>query len=312
MPEIRLIQMTKNIEPDWRAKNIGFIGLGLMGAPMIRNLCATGANIYVWNRSSATAKELAKEKKNITVCKTPTQVAMHCDVTILMVTDAQAVESVVFGECGVAETCMRNRLIIDMGTTSVIKTRKFAEKLKKMDGYWLDAPVSGGTTAAEDGTLTIMAGGTQDTFDRALPTLQILGDRITHVGEVGAGQIAKSANQMIVGLTIGAVAEAFALARHNGVDPAKIREALFGGFAHSRILELHGERMLTEDFNPRAKCSIQRKDIAEAMELAASVNLRLPGLTTNMKLWDLMIENDWAELDHSALLLAIDPQWNKK
>ena len=312
MPEIRLIQMTKNIEPDWRAKNIGFIGLGLMGAPMIRNLCATGANTYVWNRSSATAKEFAKEQKNITICQTPAQVAMHCDITILMVTDAYAVESVVFGECGVAETCLQNCLVIDMGTTSVIKTRTFAEKLKKMGGYWLDAPVSGGTTAAEDGTLTIMAGGPQDTFHRALPTLQILGDRITHVGEVGAGQIAKSANQMIVGLTIGAVAEAFALARHNGVDPAKIREALFGGFAHSRILELHGERMLTEDFNPRAKCSIQRKDIAEAMELAASVNLHLPGLSTNMKLWDLMIENDWAELDHSALLLAIDPQWNKK
>ena len=283
-----------------------------MGAPMIRNLCATGANTYVWNRSSATAKEFAKEQKNITVCQTPAQVAMHCDITILMVTDAHAVESVVFGECGVAETCLQNCLVIDMGTTSVIKTRTFAEKLKKMGGYWLDAPVSGGTTAAEDGTLTIMAGGPQDTFHRALPTLQILGDRITHVGEVGAGQIAKSANQMIVGLTIGAVAEAFALARHNGVDPARIREALFGGFAHSRILELHGERMLTEDFKPRAKCSIQRKDIAEAMELAASVNLHLPGLSTNMKLWDLMIENDWAELDHSALLLAIDPQWNKK
>ena len=117
---------------------------------------------------------------------------------------------------------------------------------------------------------------------------------------------------MIVGLTIGAVGEAFALARHNGVDPAKIREALFGGFAHSRILELHGERMLTEDYAPRAKCSIQRKDIAEAMALADSVNLRLPGLSTNMKLWDLMIENKWAELDHSALLLAIDPHWNKK
>ena len=312
MPEIRLIQMVKNTEPDKRAKNIGFIGLGLMGTPMVRNLCAIGANVFVWNRSSATAKELAKEQENITVCETPAHVAMNCDDTILMVTDAEAVERVMFGECGVAETCLENCLVIDMGTTSVIKTRMFAKKLTKMNGHWLDAPVSGGTTAAEDGTLTIMAGGGQNAFDRALPTLQILGKRITHVGAVGAGQIAKSANQMIVGLTIGAVAEAFALARHNGVDPAKIREALFGGFAHSRILELHGERMLTEDYNPRAKCSIQRKDIAEAMELAASVNLQLPGLSTNMKLWDLMIENDWAELDHSALLLAIDPQWNKK
>ena len=283
-----------------------------MGAPMVRNLCATDATIYIWNRNPAAAQKLAKQKTNITVCDSPNQVAINCDNIIVMVTDAGAVESVVFGDSGIAEGCLQNSLVIDMGTTSVIETRVFAERLKKTDAQWLDAPVSGGTTAAEDGTLTIMVGGPHDAFGRALPTLQILGDRITHVGEVGAGQIAKSANQMIVGLTIGAVAEAFALARHNGVDPAKIREALFGGFAHSRILELHGERMLTEDYTPRAKCSIQRKDIAEAMALADSVNLRLPGLSTNMKLWDLMIENDRAELDHSALLLAIDPHWSKK
>ena len=303
MPGTRLIRMTKNI---------GFIGLGLMGAPMVRNLCATDAIIYIWNRSSAAAQKLAQQETNITVCDSPNQVAMNCDNIIVMVTDAEAVENVVFGDSGIVESCLQNSLVIDMGTTSVIETRVFAERLKKTDAQWLDAPVSGGTTAAEDGTLTIMVGGPHDAFGRALPTLQILGDRITHVGEVGAGQIAKSANQMIVGLTIGAVAEAFALARHNGVEPAKIREALFGGFAHSRILELHGERMLTGDYAPRAKCSIQRKDIAEAMALAESVNLQLPGLSTNMKLWDLMIENDWAELDHSALLLAIDPHWSKK
>jgi 3-hydroxyisobutyrate dehydrogenase-like beta-hydroxyacid dehydrogenase len=134
-----------------------------------------------------------------------------------------------------------------------------------------------------------------------------MGQRITHVGAVGAGQIAKSANQMIVGLTIGAVAEAFALARHAGVEPAKIREALFGGFADSRILELHGERMVDRDFAPRAKCSIQRKDVAEAVQLAESVGLELPGLQANLKLWDYMINNGMADLDHSALLLAIDP-----
>ena len=293
-------------------KNIGFIGLGLMGAPMVRNLCATDSIIYIWNRSSAAAQKLAQQETNITVCDSPNQVAMNCDNIIVMVTDAEAVENVVFGDSGIVESCLQNSLVIDMGTTSVIETRVFAERLKKTDARWLDAPVSGGTTAAQDGTLTIMVGGSHEAFGRALPTLQILGDRITHVGEVGAGQIAKSANQMIVGLTIGAVAEAFALARHNGVEPAKIREALFGGFAHSRILELHGERMLTGDYAPRAKCSIQRKDIAEAMALAESVNLQLPGLSTNMKLWDLMIENDRAELDHSALLLAIDPHWNKK
>ena len=195
-----------------------------------------------------------------------------------------------------------------MGTTSVLKTRAFAAKLKISGSEWVDAPVSGGTTAAESGTLTIMVGGSNQALKKALPWLQILGERITHVGDTGAGQIAKSANQMIVGLTIGAVAEAFTLTEANGVKPVKIREALFGGFAHSRILELHGERMIKEDFQARAKCSIQRKDIKEAIELASASNCNLPSLKTNLKLWDYMIEKNMGDLDHSALLLAISGQ----
>ena len=229
-----------------------------------------------------------------------------------MLTDAEAVDEVVFGAEGNSEGLANNlkpgSLLIDMGTTSVLKTHAFATKLEMSGSEWVDAPVSGGTTAAESGTLTIMVGGSNQAFKKALPWLQILGERITHVGDTGAGQIAKSANQMIVGLTIGAVAEAFTLADANGVEPAKIREALFGGFAHSRILELHGERMIKEDFQARAKCSIQRKDIKEAIELASASNCNLPSLETNLKLWDYMIEENMGDLDHSALLLAISGQ----
>ena len=226
-----------------------------------------------------------------------------------MLTDASAVESIVFGSeataHGIANTLKPGSLVIDMGTTSVLKTRDFAAKLKVIGSEWVDAPVSGGTTAAESGSLTIMVGGSMEGFERSLPWLKLLGERITHVGKTGAGQIAKSANQMIVGLTIGAVAEAFTLAHANGVEPAKIREALFGGFAHSRILELHGERMIKEDFEARAKCSIQRKDIKEAIELAYASDCSLPGLETNLTLWDCMIEKNMGHLDHSALLLAV-------
>ena len=296
--------MIEDGNPNLYKRSIRNIVLGLMGSPMARQLHKVGAKLHIWNRNNQTAIDLANKLGETIVCKTPSEVAINSDVTIVMVTDAKAVDAVVFGKNGAAEGCDKNSLLIDMGTTSVIQTREFSERLR---GSWVDAPVSGGTTAAENGTLTIMAGGPKEAFSRALPLLQVMGEHITHVGKTGAGQVAKSANQMIVGLTIAAVAEAFALARHNGVEPTQIRKALFGGFAHSRVLELHGKRMINKDFTPRAKCSIQRKDMAEALTLARSVNLTLPSLTANMKLWDHMVNNDMADLDHSALLLAIDP-----
>jgi len=173
-----------------------------------------------------------------------------------------------------------------MGTTSVLKTRAFAAKLKMSGSEWVDAQVLGGTTAVESGTLTIMVGGSNQLFKRALSWLQILGERITYVGDTGAGHIAKSENQMIVGLTIGALAEAFTLADASGVEPVKSREALFGGFAHSGILELHGERLIKEGFQAKARYNIQRKGIKKPIELACASNCDLPSLRTNLKLWD--------------------------
>ena len=306
------MMMDPNKSKEVVGLTVGLIGLGLMGTPMGHKLSQSGAMLRVWNRNQSKSSQLATELDNVHVCKRPCEVSEGADVTILMLTDAEAVEEVIFGAGGNSEGLANNlrpgSLLIDMGTTSVLKTRAFATKLGMSGSEWVDAPVSGGTTAAESGTLTIMVGGSDQAFQQALPWLQILGERITHVGDTGAGQIAKSANQMIVGLTIAAVAEAFTLANANGVEPEKIREALFGGFAHSRILELHGERMIKNDFQARAKCSIQRKDIKEAIELASASNCNLPSLETNLKLWDYMIEENMGDLDHSALLLAISGQ----
>jgi 3-hydroxyisobutyrate dehydrogenase-like beta-hydroxyacid dehydrogenase len=198
-------------------------------------------------------------------------------------------------------------LVIDMSTTDVARTQGFADRLRARGAEWMDAPVSGGTTAAEDGTLSIMVGGSDGGFARAEPVFRALGARITHVGAVGAGQIAKTANQMIVGMTIGAVAEAFALARSAGVEPRAIREAILGGFAQSRILELHGERMVNEDFQARARSTIQLKDMRAAASLAEAVGIDLPGLSTNLGLWERLVEEGAGDLDHSALILTVDP-----
>ena len=297
--------------PDLTTTTIGIVGLGRMSVPIARQLRDHGSSLRLWNRTREKAEHLARTDTDIEVCACPRDVAAGSDITIVMVTDANAVETVVFDlyedAYGVIHGLDADDLLIDMGTTAALRTREFADRLRKIGAEWMDAPVLGGTLAAEAGELAIMAGGSDNAFDRAYPLFSAIGNHITHVGAIGAGQIAKSTNQMIVGLTIGAVAEAFALARHAGVEPGKIREALLGDPAHSRILDMQGERMIGGDYQPRTKCSIQHKDVAEAMQLATSVGISLPGLKTNMKLWDHMLENGMADLDHSALLLAIDP-----
>lgn len=285
-------------------QKIGFIGLGLMGKPMCRNLIQAGFELFVTNRSAQPRAELAAA--GATPLETPGQVAARADTVILMVADTAAVESVLLGENGVIHSLKDNGLVIDMGTTSVTQTRRFAELISEKGGLYVDAPVSGGTIGAESGNLTIMAGGSEEGFDRALPILQVLGERITHVGTSGAGQVAKAANQVIVGLNIGAAAEALALAKAAGVDPGRVRQALQGGFADSRILEVHGKRMVDGDYSLGARCTTQRKDMHQAIELAATLGLDMPATSLSRDLYDRLIEDGGADLDHSALFTLLD------
>ncbi|HYH17861.1 MAG TPA: NAD(P)-dependent oxidoreductase [Azospirillum sp.] len=278
---------------------VGFIGLGLMGRPMARNLAKAGAGLVVHSRSPGPVQELAAE--GMTPADSPAAAARAAGTLILMLTDTPAVEAVVEGPGGVLEGLQPGGLVIDMGTTAVAATRRLAERVRAAGGAWVDAPVSGGTVAAEAATLTIMAGGHDDAFARARPLFEALGKRITHVGDVGAGQVAKTANQVIVGLTIGAVAEALALARAAGVDPAKVREAIRGGFAESRILELHGERMVTGNFTPGARATVQHKDLTQALALAAETGIDLPAVALCRELYEHLIAQGDGGLDHAAL-----------
>ena len=284
---------------------IGFIGLGFMGTPMARNLSAAGAKLVIHNRSQGPIKTLAAE--GMIVSKTPAELADQVDIIILMLTDTAAVESVIIGKDGLLKRLNSKSLIIDMGTTLMTTTKKLAEKVVKLGGSYIDAPVSGGTIGAETGTLTIMAGGNKEAVARAKPIFDVIGSKTTHVGTVGAGQVAKAANQIIVGLTIGAIAEGLSLARAAGIDASKVREALEGGFADSRILQVHGQRMLDREFAPGAKSTIQHKDMDQAINLAMSLGLELPATTLNRELYGKLITDGCGQLDHAALILAIDP-----
>jgi 2-hydroxy-3-oxopropionate reductase len=284
--------------------NIGFIGLGLMGRHMCLNLHHAGATLYIYNRSRQVLDEL--EQARMMPCGSPAEVGRAADIVILMVSDTPAVEQVLFGDNGLAHGLRQNTLVIDMGTTAAVATREFAQRLYAKGVNYIDAPVSGGESGARDGKLTIMAGGTQSSIDRALPIFKVLGTSFTHIGDVGTGQIAKAANQIIVGLNIGAVAEALALAKKAGADSAKVREALLGGYAASRILEVHGQRMIDENFTPGAKATTQHKDMTQAVELGAHYHLELPITALGKELYKRLIESGGANLDHSALIKVIE------
>ncbi len=282
-----------------QGKTIGFIGLGLMGAPMVRNLQAAGADLVLYNRTLAKARRLAR--KGDRVAANPREVAEQAKIVILMLADTRTVQTVLFGHDGVAEGLRRGSLVIDMGTTDVTQTRQFAKWVGEAGAAYVDAPVSGGEIGAKAGSLTIMAGGTKGAVAKARPIFDVLGAQTTHVGDVGAGQVAKAANQVIVGLTIGAVAEALALAKSAGVDPGKVRKALSGGFASSRILEVHGERMVKGRFKPGGKALTQRKDMAQALALARTCKIELPATQLNLRLYDRLLKGGGGKLDHSAL-----------
>ena len=283
---------------------VGFIGLGLMGRPMAVNLHAAGAEVVIHNRSRAVVDALAAE--GLSPAHTPREVAERAPVVFVMATDTPAVERIVAGDDGVAGGIAPEGLLVDMGTTAVEATRALARTIEGRGAHFVDAPVSGGEIGAKAGTLSIMAGGSQEAIARAMPYFEVMGASTTHIGDVGAGQIAKAANQVIVGLTIGAVAEALALARRAGADPAKVREALQGGFAASRILEVHGQRMIDGAFTPGGKATTQRKDLQQALELASSIGLALPATALTRDLYDRLIAAGGGDLDHSGLYTVID------
>ena len=286
-----------------QGQRVGFAGLGLMGRPMARHLLAAGADLAVWNRTRRVAE--AMRGTGLTICNTPGDLARRSEIVILMLADTAAVEDVLFGSDGLAEGLPAGALVIDMGTTAVMPTREFAQRLAALGVEFVDAPVSGGEIGAIDASLTVMAGGADAAIARARPVFAVLGSRFTHVGGIGAGQVAKAANQIIVGLNIGAVAEAMALVEAAGVDPAKVREALLGGFAGSRILEVHGQRMIDRSFEPGARVTTQYKDMRQACELGTLLGQALPATELGRDLFRQLIDQGDGDLDHSALIRVL-------
>jgi 2-hydroxy-3-oxopropionate reductase len=271
---------------------IGFIGLGVMGRPMADNLLAAGHELFVYRGRTDLAAQ---------VCASAKEVAERSEVVILMVPDTPDVEAALFAPGGAAEGLRAGSLVIDMSSISPTATIGFAQLIEKLGCDYLDAPVSGGELGARDGTLTIMAGGRPDVFERARPIFDVLGKNVTLIGGPGAGQTAKVANQIIVGLTIEAVAEGLLFAERAGADPAVVRQALMGGFASSRILEVHGERMVNEAFEPGFRLRLHRKDLGLAVQAAAELDLALPNTAATQQLMNAAIAQGDGELDHSAL-----------
>ena len=282
---------------------IGFIGLGIMGRPMALNLKNAGHDLIVPDRPSLTEQIRSAAK----VVASSKAVAAESEVVILMVPDTPDVEAVLFGPDGAAEGLQKGSLVIDMSSISPIETRDYARRVKEKGCDYLDAPVSGGEVGAKQATLTIMVGGPDAAFARAKPLFDLMGKNITHVGsECGAGQVCKVANQIIVALNIQAVSEALVFASKAGADPAKVRQALTGGFASSRILELHAERMLNGTFNPGFKVKLHQKDLNLALSAAKSLNVSLPNTAVAQQMLASCIAHGGGELDHSALILAIE------
>ena len=287
-------------------RRLGFVGLGLMGLPMCRNLLAAGADLVVYNRTREKAEDFAAaHPDHVRAAASPAEVAASgADSIIINLVDTAAVALAIEGTepAGLLAALAPGQLVIDMGTSGVAETRALAARVEAAGGAYADAPVSGGVVGAEAASLAIFVGADDSVFPRARQILAVLGRNITHCGAVGCGQVAKIGNQMIVALTIGAVAEAMALAEKAGVARATFRGALKGGFADSRILELHGQRMVEESFAPGGRARIQRKDVQLALDLGDAVDMELPSTARNMELWNRMVERGWGDLDHAGLI----------
>ncbi len=276
---------------------IGFVGLGNMGRANARHLHEAGAEVVVWNRSDAPAEAAVAMGMKRAASLPDLAREIGDGVICLNLTMTDVVEQVVFGAGGLLEGLHPHALIIDFGTTGVPETKAFAQRVA-----WVDAPVSGGQVGAEAATLTIMAGGSEENFQRALPILRTVGKNINHMGPSGSGQVTKLANQLIVAQTIDAVAQALRLAELSGVDAALVRKALLGGFAESRILDLHGDRMVRRDFAPGGRSTLQLKDVRLMCEQAEAVGLDSPTLRNSLAQWERFVhEKGFGELDHSGL-----------
>lgn len=285
-------------------ERIGFIGLGIMGKPMALNLLKAGHSLVVLERASAGTQEVIAAGAEAR--PTPAAVAEVSDVVITMLPDSPQVEEVILGPNGVLEGIQPGGLVIDMSTVLPATARRVAAAARERGAEALDAPVSGGQVGAQNATLSIMVGGSAEAFQCARPIFEKLGKNIVHVGEAGAGQVTKAANQIVVAVTIAAVSEALVLAAKAGVDPAKVREALLGGFAQSRILDLHGNRMLQRNFQPGFKAKLHRKDLSIILDTARELGVALPATGVVTELMNALIARGGGELDHSALVTVLE------
>jgi 2-hydroxy-3-oxopropionate reductase len=278
---------------------IGFIGTGIMGSPMAGHLAKGGHQVFTFSRSN-TAVEGCTSAKSIA------ELTQHSDVIILMLPDTPDVAQVLFGDGGVASALGKGKTVVDMSSISPTETKKFAARVRELGCEYLDAPVSGGEVGAKGATLTIMVGGAQTTFDRIKPLFELMGKNITLIGENGAGQTCKVANQIIVAATIEAVAEALLFASKAGADPAQVRQALMGGFAASPILEVHGERMIKRNFQPGFRVALHQKDLNLALAGARELGISLPATSTCQQLFNAVVACGGAGLDHSAMVQALE------
>jgi 2-hydroxy-3-oxopropionate reductase len=288
---------------------LGFIGPGIMGAPMAANLLRGGHQLFVHGRSSVPATLI---EGGATQCASPREVAEQSEFIFIMVPDTPDVERVLFGENGVASGLGKGQVVVDMSSISPMATKEFAAKINALGSKYLDAPVSGGEVGAKAGTLTIMVGGPKETFEEVKPFFDLMGKNITLVGENGDGQTTKVANQIIVALNIQAVSEALLFASKAGADPSKVRQALMGGFAASRILEIHGDRMIKRTFDPGFRIELHQKDLNLALQGARALSLALPHTASAQELMNTCAANGNSKLDHSALCQAVELMSNHK
>lgn len=289
---------------------LGFIGLGIMGKPMAGHLVDAGNNVYVYDLSSDSIEELGKQGAH--PCSNCKEVAEKSDIIFVMVPDTPDVEEVLFGSNSVAEGLKPGSIVVDMSSVSPIATKEFAKKLAEKDVKMLDAPVSGGQVGAENATLSIMVGGEPQVFEQINPYFELMGKNIVLIGGNGDGQTCKVANQIVVALTIEAVGEALLFASKAGADASKVRAALLGGFAQSRILELHGERMIKRTFDPGFRIRLHQKDLNLALQSARSMGLSLPNTATAQELFNSVAAQGDIDLDHSAMVLALEKLANYK